>query len=75
MWEVLDGVFRWELPHPEWTPEDAEGGRGWERVVASYLFETADGPVLVDPLVPDDGWDELAGLLRGRTPHVLLTLF
>ena len=75
MRELLDGILRWELPHPEWSPDDAEGGQGWEQIVASYLVETADGPVLIDPLVADDGWDGLDGALRGRSPDVLLTLF
>jgi hypothetical protein len=73
--EIVDRVFRWELPHPDWTPEDAEGGQGWERVVASYLVETDEGPVLIDPLVEDDGWADLDRALDGRTPDVLLTLF
>ncbi len=75
MEELLDGVFRWKLPHPEWTPEDAEDGEGWGRIVASYLVETEDGPVLVDPLVGADGWEVLDGAIGGRTPHVVITLF
>jgi glyoxylase-like metal-dependent hydrolase (beta-lactamase superfamily II) len=72
--ELLPGVFRWELAHPEWTPEDAEEGRGWERIVGSYLVETHDGPVLIDPLVAD-GWESLDEALDGRAPQVLVTLF
>jgi hypothetical protein len=75
MRELLPGVHRWELPHPEWTPEDAEGGQGWDEVVASYLVETEDGPVLVDPLVAPGDWAELDEQLAGRPPHVLITLF
>jgi glyoxylase-like metal-dependent hydrolase (beta-lactamase superfamily II) len=75
MREVLAGVYRWELPHPEWTPEYAEGGQGWEEVVACYLVETDDGPVLVDPLVGDDDWDGLDRKLAGRPPHLLITIF
>jgi hypothetical protein len=73
--QVLDGVFRWEVPHPDWSPDDAEDGQGWGRIVASYLVETADGPVLIDPLVADDGWAALDRALAGRTPEILLTLF
>jgi hypothetical protein len=73
--QVLDGVVRWEVPHPEWTPHDAEDGQGWDRIVSSYLVETAVGPVLIDPLVADDGWDALDRALAGRAPNVLLTLF
>ena len=75
MRQILDGVFRWEVLHPDWTPEDAEGGQGWERLVASYLVETRDGPVLIDPLVADESWDDLERALDGRTPSILLTLF
>ena len=75
MRQLLDGIFRWELPHPEWSPDDAEDGQGWDRIVASYLVETAEGPVLIDPLVADEGWDALDRALAGRTPDVLLTLF
>lgn len=73
--ELVTGIFRWELPHPEWSPDDAEGGQGWEQVVASYLVESAAGPVLIDPLVADDGWETLDRALGGRAPDVLLTLF
>jgi hypothetical protein len=75
MREVLPGIYRWELPHPEWTPEDAEDGEGWDEVVASYLVETRDGPVLIDPLVAADAWDALDERLAGRTPQVLITIF
>jgi glyoxylase-like metal-dependent hydrolase (beta-lactamase superfamily II) len=73
--ELLPGVYRWDAPHPDWTPEDAEDGSGWEQVVSSYLVETANGPVLIDPLAADDGWDALDRALAGRAPDVLLTLF
>jgi glyoxylase-like metal-dependent hydrolase (beta-lactamase superfamily II) len=73
--ELVSGVYRWESPHPEWSPEDREEGLGWERSVASYLVDTPDGPVLIDPLVADDGWDTLDGALAGRPPHVLITIF
>lgn len=75
MRQLVEGILRWDVPHPDWTPEDAEAGQGWDKVVASYLVETADGPVLIDPLVADDGWEALDRALGGRTPDVLLTLF
>jgi hypothetical protein len=75
MEEILPGIYRWELPHPDWTPEEAEGGEGWEEIVASYLFETADGPVLIDPLLAEDGWENLDRVLGRRAPQVLITIF
>jgi hypothetical protein len=73
--ELAAGIFRWELQHPDWSPEDAEGGQGWHEIVSSHLIETAAGPVLIDPLVAEDGWEALDRALDGRTPDVLLTLF
>jgi hypothetical protein len=74
--EILPGVWRWEVPHPEWTPEDAEDG-GWEEIVASYLVEDPEGPVLLDPLIPDDGWPFVddAVARADAAPRILLTLF
>ncbi len=76
--ELRPGLHRWELPHPEWTPRDAEGG-GWEEVVASYALEAPDGLVLIDPLAPPEGsaeadafwaWiDEQVERLGGRSSH------
>jgi hypothetical protein len=73
--EVLPGVYRWETRHPDWTPQDAENGQGWDEIVASYVVDTDDGPVLIDPLVADDGWASLDRVLGDRTPHVLITIF
>jgi glyoxylase-like metal-dependent hydrolase (beta-lactamase superfamily II) len=81
--ELRPGLWRWTLPHPEWTPEEAEGD-GWEEIVASHFLETPDGIVLVDPLAPPGGSAEAkrfwAALDRdveqsGRPPAVLLTIF
>jgi hypothetical protein len=50
--EVLDGLWRFEAPHPEWT--EAEGGdEGWEQNVAWWAIDSARGLILVDPLVFD----------------------
>jgi hypothetical protein len=81
--ELRPGLFRWELPHPEWTPADAEDG-GWEEVVASYAADTPDGLVLIDPLAPpagtDDaerfwGWVDERSREGGSGPSVLITIF
>jgi hypothetical protein len=79
--EVRPGLFRWELPHPEWVPEDAEEG-GWEEAIASYAVQTDDGLVLIDPLAPLDGtseaegfWDWVGARDRLGAPAVLLTIF
>jgi glyoxylase-like metal-dependent hydrolase (beta-lactamase superfamily II) len=53
------GVWRWTMPHPEWTPDKDKPG-GWGREVASVYLEApeADTLVLIDPLVPREGSNE-----------------
>ena len=58
--EVLQGLWRFEVAHPEWTEE--EGGEdGWEQIVAWWALRTSRGLLLIDPLVLD--WDQLDGLV------------
>lgn len=58
--EILDGLWRFEAVHPEWT-EDEGGEDGWEPNVAWWAVSTAAGLVLIDPLV--GAWPELDRLL------------
>jgi glyoxylase-like metal-dependent hydrolase (beta-lactamase superfamily II) len=70
--EIAPRVWWWTAPHPEWTPEDLEGGQGWEEIVSSYAL-VDDGLVLYDPLVED--WDALDALVeRHGPPAILLTV-
>lgn len=80
--ELKSGLWHWALPHPDWTPEEAENG-GWGEIVASYSLETPGGLVLVDPLAPEPGspeherfWGALdRDVERAGPPAVLLTVF
>src|SRR5438270_9049386 len=70
--EVIDGIWRLEATHPEWT--EAEGGEeGWEQTVAWWAVRTIAGLVLIDPLVED--WPDLDELVtsRGRCAAVVRT--
>lgn len=59
--EVLDGLWRFEALHPEWTEE--EGGEdGWEPTVAWWAVVSTRGLVLIDPLVVE--WPELDALVE-----------
>lgn len=61
--EVLDGLWRFEALHPEWS--EAEGGPdGWDPQVAWWAIATPGGLVLVDPLVFQ--WDEIDELIAGH---------
>jgi glyoxylase-like metal-dependent hydrolase (beta-lactamase superfamily II) len=73
MEEIAPGLWWWSETHPEWTPEDLEGGQGWEQVVSSYAL-AADGElVLFDPLVTD--WASLDRLVEAHgAPAVLVTI-
>jgi glyoxylase-like metal-dependent hydrolase (beta-lactamase superfamily II) len=78
--QIAPGLWRWTARHPDWTPEDGAGD-GWEPEVASYFYESADGVVLIDPLVPADEagrfWEALDRDIErsGRPPHALITIF
>ncbi len=55
--KILDGLWRWTVPHPAWKPEFDRPG-GWGRTVASVYAEYEDTLVLIDPLVPDERVEE-----------------
>jgi hypothetical protein len=63
--QILDGLWRFEALHPEWT-EDEGGGDGWEQSVAWWAVAAPGGIVLVDPLVDEwDGVDRLMAVEGG----------
>jgi glyoxylase-like metal-dependent hydrolase (beta-lactamase superfamily II) len=68
--EIAPGLWRWTGWHEEWREN-----------VGSVYYETEDGVVLVDPIVPPENterfWralDRDVGRLRARV-HVLVTVF
>ena len=54
---IEPGLWRWTVPHPEWTPEKGVPG-GWGQQVGCVYHEGADAVVLIDPLVPPNGTPE-----------------
>jgi len=58
--EILDGLWRFEAMHPEWTEHEG-GEEGWEQSVAWWALATSQGMVLIDPLVFD--WPALDRLV------------
>jgi hypothetical protein len=71
------GLHRWEADHPDADPEPKSGSPAdWGPSVGSVAYEAPDALVLVDPLVPDDGWDALDALVErhGQRVAVLTTL-
>jgi hypothetical protein len=66
--ELAEGLARWTADHPDWGP-----GRGWEETVSSYLVETDDAALFIDPLVADGDWAAIDERIGDRVPVVLLT--
>lgn len=65
MRQLRPGLWHWQAPHPEWTPEEP-----WPEVVSSCAIDDGTRLVLVDPLaVPD----ELLALAGEREPLIVLT--
>jgi hypothetical protein len=61
--EILDGLWRFEATHPEWT-EDEGGEDGWDPVVAWWAVAAPSGLVLIDPLIED--WEGVDRLVEDR---------
>lgn len=71
---IDEGLWRWTTPHPDWRPAEQDSVDDWEREVGSVLVNAADATVMIDPLVPDDGWEALdAHVARWGLPVVVLT--
>jgi glyoxylase-like metal-dependent hydrolase (beta-lactamase superfamily II) len=63
--EVAPGLHRWTSWHDEWRQH-----------VGSVCVETADDVVVIDPLFPAEGADEIWRVIeRGKPVHVLVTVF
>ncbi|MGZ8694818.1 MAG: hypothetical protein ACXWYS_05205 [Gaiellaceae bacterium] len=74
-------LWRWTAPHPDWRPEHAEDGQGWEREVGSAAIVREDEFVLIDPLAPTDEADREEfwqavdrDVEHHGVPHVVLTI-
>jgi glyoxylase-like metal-dependent hydrolase (beta-lactamase superfamily II) len=68
MIELLDdGLWAWRARHPEWHP-----GK-WGAEVVSFAVGEPGRTLLIDPLVPDELWDELDGVVDGSV-EILITI-
>ena len=65
MRELLAGLWHWQAPHPDWTPDEP-----WPQEVSSYAIDDGARLLLVDPLaVPG----EILELASDRETAVVLT--
>jgi len=71
------GLHRWTADHPEAVPSPKPASPAdWGPSVGSVAYEADDALLLVDPLVPDDGWEQLDALVErhGQRVAVITTL-
>jgi hypothetical protein len=74
--QLEPGLWWWTAPHPDWTPDSDEGGKGWEETVSSYALVADDQLVLFDPLLDSTGWEDITRLVDVHgPPAVLITIF
>ena len=65
MRELRPGLWHWQAPHPDWTPDER-----WPQEVSSYAIDDGTRLLLFDPLaVPG----EILELAADREPVVVLT--
>src|SRR5262249_9546133 len=63
--ELRTGLWHWQAPHPEWTPD-----QWWPQLVSSYALDDGARLLLFDPLgVPE----ELLALAGERETAIVLT--
>jgi glyoxylase-like metal-dependent hydrolase (beta-lactamase superfamily II) len=65
MRELQPGLWHWQAPHPDWTPDEP-----WPQEVSSYAIDDGARLILVDPLaVPSEVLERSAD----REPMIVLT--
>ena len=69
MREVQKGVWHWQAPHPDWTPEQGDA-YGWGPEVSSYAIDDGKRLLLIDPQALPSEIDELAA---SRETAIVLT--
>jgi hypothetical protein len=75
--ELRPGLWRWTARHPDWQADEPTDSPGdWPPDVGSVAYRAPEALVLIDPLVPPDGWEALDALVEERAApvHVMLTI-
>jgi glyoxylase-like metal-dependent hydrolase (beta-lactamase superfamily II) len=65
MRELQAGLWHWQAPHPDWTPDER-----WPQQVSSYAIDDGERLLFFDPLAVPDA---LLALAREREPVIVLT--
>ena len=71
--ELRPGLHRWTTPHPDADPDPKPGSPAdWPADVGCVTYAADEALLLVDPLVPEDGWDALDELVERHDRPVML---
>jgi len=71
--ELRPGLHRWTTPHPDAEPSPKPGSPAdWAPDVGCVAYEAEEALLLVDPLVPEDGWASVDALVERRDRPVML---
>jgi hypothetical protein len=63
--ELRDGLWHWQAPHPEWTPDEP-----WPQIVSSTAIDDGTRLLLIDPLAVPEA---LLARVVERETAILLT--
>ena len=67
--DVTDGLWIWQLDHPDWKP-----GLEWRPAVTSTCVESGGEVAVLDALAPPDDSDEVWARLDERAPTMAVVL-
>lgn len=67
--DVAPGLWIWRATHPRWR-----AGQGWEPVVASTCVESGGETLVLDPLAPPAGADQVWKRLDAKPPKAIVVL-
>ena len=65
MRELRPGLWHWQAPHPDWSPEAP-----WDQAVSSYAIDDGERLLLFDPIAVPRQIEEL---VASRETAIVLT--
>jgi glyoxylase-like metal-dependent hydrolase (beta-lactamase superfamily II) len=65
--DVMPGLWLWRNAHPDWSPP-------WDPLVSSFCVRAGGEIVVIDPLAPPAGADEVWARLDAHPPTVAVVL-
>jgi len=69
MRDVAPGLWLWRQPHPDWSE-----GADWDAEVTSFAVESRGVPIVLDPLAPPPGAQDVWARIDALAPRVAVVL-